>query len=77
MKRDARFWLIYVAAWLPYAASYVAIFLVQDSRTALWSAVQNMLYSIVTAAALGLLVLWLCRRLPWTLNRRPPVPSRP
>ena len=66
-----RFWLIYVAAWLPYAASYVAIFLVQNSRRALWMTVVDMLYSVASAALLGLLVLWFCRKLPWSLHRRP------
>ena len=70
MTGRSRFWLIYAAAWLPYAASYVAIFLVQDSRAELLSAVRDMLLNVVLAASLGIGVLWLCGLLRWTSHRR-------
>jgi two-component system LytT family sensor kinase len=69
--RRPRFWLIYAAAWLPYAASYVAIFLVQSSAGGLYGAVTDMLYNVVSAAVLGLGVMWFCRRVPWTLHKHP------
>ncbi len=71
MTGRSRFWLIYAAAWLPYAVSYVAIFMVQSSRAGLLGAARDMLLNIVLAAGLGLGVLWLCGRLPWTSHRRP------
>lgn len=69
MKRGFRFWLVYALAWLPYAASYVAVFIQQGSP--LSSAISDALSNVITAAALGVGVLWLCRRLPWSYYRRP------
>ena len=69
MKRGFRFWLVYSLAWLPYAASYVAVFVQQGSS--LQPAIFDALSNVMTAALLGVGVLWLCRRLPWTHYRRP------
>ncbi|MGH9966940.1 MAG: redoxin domain-containing protein [Pyrinomonadaceae bacterium] len=69
MKRGLRFWLVYAIAWLPYAASYVAVFVQQGSSVG--SAVSDASSNVISAAVLGVGVLWLCRRLPWSLYRRP------
>lgn len=61
--------LIYSLAWLPYAASYIAVFLYQGRDRfddALFIALRN----IVPAAALGLTVIWLCNRFDWAWHRR-------
>lgn len=69
MKRGIRFWLVYGVAWLPYAVSYVAVFLQQGSS--LSAAIADALVNVVTAAVLGVGVLWVCERLPWSLYKRP------
>jgi len=67
MKRGFRFWLIYALAWLPYAASYAAIFVQQGSSVG--SATIDALCNVASAALLGVGVLWFCRRLSWSLRR--------
>ena len=69
MKRGARFWLVYGVAWLPYAVSYVAIFVQQGSS--LGDAIADALVNVITAAVLGVGILWVCERLPWSLYKRP------
>jgi sensor histidine kinase YesM len=69
MKRGFRFWLVYALAWLPYAASYVVVFTQQGGSIS--SAVYDALSNVIPAAALGVGVLGLCRRLPWSHYRRP------
>jgi sensor histidine kinase YesM len=69
MKRGFRFWSIYAVVWLPYAASYIAIFVQQGSPIV--SAISDALCNVVTAALLGVCVLWICSRLAWSLYRRP------
>jgi signal transduction histidine kinase len=69
IKRGFRFWLVYTIAWLPYAVSYVAIFIQQGSS--IRSAISDASSNIISAAVLGLGVLWICRRLPWPIRRRP------
>jgi sensor histidine kinase YesM len=64
MNRGFRFWLVYTIAWLPCAASYVAIFVQQGSS--LGSAITDALINVVSAAAIGLAIFWLCSRLPWS-----------
>lgn len=69
MPRSPRFWLVYAAAWLPYAALYLLIFLAQGPRSAV-TAIADMLSNVGTAAVLGLGVLALTERIPWS-SRRP------
>jgi len=68
VKRGLRFWLVYCLAWLPYAVSYVAVFVQQGSS--LRSAIPDALTNIVSAAVLGIGVLAVCRRLPWSFYKR-------
>jgi sensor histidine kinase YesM len=68
MKRPSRFWVIYVTAWFPYAGSYVVIFIQEGSS--IGSAIYNALSNIIPAVLLGVGVVWLCRRLTWSLYRR-------
>ena len=69
MKRGFRFWLVYALAWLPYKASYVVVFIQQGGS--LSAAIYDALSNVIPAAALGVGVLWLCRRLSWSHYRRP------
>lgn len=63
------FWWSYSLAWLPYAAGYVAIFLLV--RGAAWpSAFLDSLINVVPAAVLGVAVVWLCGRLAWPQSNR-------
>ena len=68
--KTSKFWLVYAAAWLPYAASYVAVFLAQGSPS-VFNAVLAMIFNIAPAALLGVGVLKICERIPWTWHRRP------
>jgi two-component system, LytTR family, sensor kinase len=68
MKKGVRFWLIYAIVWLPYTVSYGTIFIQQGSS--LPAAISDTLTNVLSAALLGLLVLWLCQRLPWSHYRR-------
>ena len=69
MNKGLRFWLVYSLAWFPYAASYVAVFVQEGSS--LPSAISDALSNVVSAAVLGVGVIWLCERLPWALSRKP------
>jgi hypothetical protein len=55
MKRGIRFWLAYALAWVPYAASYIVIFLQQGAP--LSSSIADALINVISAAVLGVLVL--------------------
>ena len=68
MRRGIRFWLAYSLAWVPYAASYIVIFLQQGGP--LSSAIADALINVISAAVLGILVLWVCRRLSWSHYKR-------
>lgn len=67
--RTGKFWVVYVAAWLPYAAIYTAIFLVMGGPSILLAIVWS-LSNVVPAALLGSAVLRLCGRLPWSRHQR-------
>jgi len=69
MNRPLRFWLVYSLAWFPYAASYVAVFVQEGSSFPV--AVSDALSNVVSAAILGVGVIWLSERLPWALSRKP------
>ena len=69
MRKNRRFWLVYSAAWLPYAASYVAIFLTHLGSSFI-GALNDALCNVVPAALLGAGVIFLCRRFPWRRERR-------
>ena len=69
MKRRFRFWLVYCLAWLPFAFSYVAVFIQQGSSPG--AAIRDAASNVITAAVLGIGVLWVCRRLTWSFYKRP------
>ena len=60
--------MAYTLAWVPYAASYIVIFLQQGAS--LNSAIIDALINVISAAVLGLLVLWVCARLSWSHYKR-------
>ncbi|MEW6211258.1 MAG: histidine kinase [Acidobacteriota bacterium] len=68
--KSSKFWIVYLAAWLPYAASYAAVFLAQGSAS-LGAVIRGTLINIGSAALLGLGVLRICEQFTWTHHRRP------
>lgn len=69
MPRRFRFWLVYSIAWLPYAASYVTLFVSHLGRT-FFEALKGSLFNVLPAALLGIGVVTLCRKLPWAPQHR-------
>lgn len=69
IRKTSKFWIVYAAAWLPYAASYIAVFLAQGNAS-IPTAVLGTVVNIGSAALLGLGVLRVCDRFPWTSHRR-------
>lgn len=64
-----RFFLIYCLAWVPYAISYIAVFLT-ESTLGFLDLVLMMSLSVVPAAVLGIGVVRLCNKFDWSLHRR-------
>lgn len=62
------FWLVYAAAWLPYAVSYSAIALALSPQPA-WRVLISSLAVVSIAAVLGLAVLATPERLRWPPRR--------
>ncbi len=69
MRRSFRFWLIYAIAWLPYAASYVTLF-VSHLGQSFPSAIKGSIVNVLPAALLGVPVVALSRRMPWSTKGR-------
>jgi len=60
---------VYSIAWLPYAASYMALFITHLGRTLL-EAVRGSILNVLPAALLGVGVVAVCQRLHWSPCRR-------
>jgi len=69
MRRSFRFWLVYSAAWLPYAASYMSLFITHLGRT-FFGAIKGSLLNVLPAALLGVGVVAVSQRLRWSTSRR-------
>lgn len=69
MRRKVRFWLVYGIAWLPYAASYVALFVTHLGRT-FFEAITGSVVNVLPAALLGVGVVALCQKFPWSSDHR-------
>ena len=69
MRRSFRFWLVYAIAWLPYAASYVSLFVSHLGRSVL-GGIKESVFNVLPAALLGVGVVAVCERLPWSPDRR-------
>ena len=69
MRRNVRFWLVYSIAWLPYLASYMTLFISHLGQT-LPAAVKGSILNVLPAALLGVGVVAVSQRIPWTPNRR-------
>ena len=69
MRKSFRFWLIYSVAWLPYAASYMTLFLTHLGRT-FFEATRGSILNVLPAALLGVGVVAVSRRLRWSTNHR-------
>lgn len=70
MKFTSRQWLIYSACWIPYAASYVAVFLTYNPHSNLLPEIRTALLNVVPAALCGILIVKLCERAAWNNHRR-------
>jgi signal transduction histidine kinase len=69
VRKRFGFWLVYAVAWLPFAASYTTYYVRHLGRP-LSEAVLTSLTGILPAALLGVGVIALCARLPWSGKRR-------
>lgn len=69
MRRRFRFWLVYSIAWLPYAASYVTLFVSHLGRS-FPEALKGSLFNVIPAALTGVGVVAVCRRLTWSPQHR-------
>jgi signal transduction histidine kinase len=61
--------LIYAIAWLPYAASYVTLFVNHLGRT-FFGAITGSILNVLPAAFLGVGVVAVSQRIRWSPNRR-------
>ena len=68
MRRPYRFWILYTAAWSPYAVSYYILFLANPSMRHIAAA--ETFYNIAPAFLLGLAALRWCETIPWSLHHR-------
>ena len=60
-----RFWLFYIAAWIPYALSYFVLFRLLPGHL---EALRQTAYNVLPAVALGVLIMPWTRILPWRSN---------
>lgn len=67
--RNYQFWLFYAAAWLLYGACLGAVFLGVGNRLD-FNLLLTILCNVAPAAALGLAVFQICRKLKWSERRR-------
>ncbi|NNF00165.1 MAG: hypothetical protein HKN25_14190, partial [Pyrinomonadaceae bacterium] len=63
-----RFWLIYSLAWIPYALTYIVIFITQ-STYGVFALLFAMGRNIIPVAILGVGVIWICNRIDWSQHR--------
>jgi histidine kinase/histidine kinase/DNA gyrase B/HSP90-like ATPase len=69
MRKSIRFWLIYSVAWLPYAASYMSLFITHLGRT-FFGAIKGSILNVLPPAILGVGVVAVSQRIPWSSNKR-------
>ena len=65
--KSVRGWLLYVSAWLPYAASYFLIFRLE--RSSYHQALLDAVLNVLPAALLGVAVFWFAGYLSWPRYR--------
>lgn len=69
IKLSSKFWFIYSVAWLPYALSYILVFLTQSNGS--FSGIFFiMCRNLIPAAVLGIGIVWICNLLNWSLHQR-------
>lgn len=69
MRKGYRFWLVYAAAWVPYLASFTAIFATHYGD-GFFTALKEAFYNIAPVALMGGFAIALCRRYPWPREGR-------
>ena len=65
MRRSSRFWLVYMVAWLPFAASYFTLFRSHLGRS-VFESLKASLFNVFPAALLAVGIVVACRHLPWS-----------
>jgi sensor histidine kinase YesM len=69
VRRSFGFWFVYALAWLPFAASYVTFYVGHLGRTVA-DGITTSLTGVIPAALLGIGVVAICDRFPWSRKRR-------
>src|SRR5438552_11367313 len=69
MRARLRFWLVYSIAWLPLAAGYVRLFVGHLNQT-FAEGIRAAIFGVFPAAILGIGVVIICERLPWSIASR-------
>lgn len=69
IELSKRFWLIYCLAWIPYALTYIAVFVTERNLEFV-----QLLYSVcrnlVSVAVLGIFVVLICNCLNWSRHQK-------
>jgi signal transduction histidine kinase len=68
MRSRFQFWLVYSIAWLPFVASYVRLF--THLGRSFPEAIKISVFGAFPAALLGVGVVAICERFPWSRERR-------
>src|SRR5436190_19666677 len=69
MRGRLQFWLVYSLAWLPFAAGYVRLFVGHLHQT-FAEGIKASIFGVLPAAILGIGVVIICERLPWSTVSR-------
>jgi sensor histidine kinase YesM len=68
-KFNSRTWLIYLAAWIPFALSYIGTFFYPGDLTS-DQILSGMIFNVVPAMILGVAVVQLCLKIPSSSYRK-------
>ncbi|HYX30036.1 MAG TPA: histidine kinase [Pyrinomonadaceae bacterium] len=69
MRKSIRFWLIYSVAWIALAASHFSLFFTHLGQS-FFASFKGAVFNTVPTALFGVVVVMVCRRLPWSHDRR-------
>jgi sensor histidine kinase YesM len=69
VRKSLFFWLTYAVAWLILAASHVSFFVTHLGKS-YFDSVKGAFFNTAPAALFGIIVVLVCKRLPWSPSRR-------